>query len=250
MPTGPGGARGRRWLPMIAAFVVVALTLSLGNWQLRRADEKRAIRARAEQAGHSAPVVVPAQPVDAAALDGRRVAVRGRFLAGRTVFVDNRTHNGVAGFHVATPVRIEGSELHVLVLRGWVPRDPRDRARLPEVSTPEGIVEVEGLAEAKIPQALELRAPTPPGPLDRVWQNLALDRFAQWSGLALQPVLVRQFDGPATQDGLVRDWPEARVDVDKHLGYAFQWFAMSAATFGLWAWFTFFRRRDDSSDSR
>lgn len=236
-------------VPTLAAAAVLVLTLSLGNWQLRRADEKREIQRSAALAAREAPLAIPSTPLDPAAFDGKRVQVRGRFVPERTVFIDNRTHKGVAGFHVATPVRIEGSELHLLVLRGWVARDPRDRGRLPEIPTPDASVTIEGQAAASIAQALELRSAPVPGPADRVWQNLSLERFESWSGLSLQPLLVRQFDNPATTDGLVRDWAEARVDVDKHLGYAFQWFALTTFTAGLWVWFTFFRRRDDSSDA-
>ena len=236
-------------LPTLAAVAVLLLTLSLGNWQLRRADEKREIQQNAARAARESPIGIPSTPLDPGAFDGRRVEVRGHFVPDRTIFIDNRTHKGVAGFHVATPVRIEGSELHLLVLRGWVARDPRDRGRLPEIPTPDASVTIEGQAAASIAQALELRAAPVPGPADRVWQNLSLERFERWSGLRLQPLLVRQFDTPATTDGLVRDWAEARVDVDKHLGYAFQWFSLTTFTAGLWVWFTFFRRRDDSSDA-
>ncbi|MEN9315372.1 MAG: hypothetical protein RIS35_1765 [Pseudomonadota bacterium] len=236
-------------VPTLAALVVVALTVSLGNWQLRRADEKREIQQRAIRAERDPPLAISPTPLDPAAFDTRRVSVRGRFIGDRTVFVDNRTHNGIAGFHVATPVKIEGSELHLLVLRGWVPRDPRDRGRLPSIVTPDEPVTIEGVASASIAQSLELRAAPIPAQTDRIWQNLAFDRFESWSGLRLQPLLVRQFDTPGTTDGLVRDWPEARVDVDKHLGYAFQWFALAIFTTGLWVWFNFLRRRDKSSDA-
>lgn len=241
--------RVRRVLPALAALLVIALTASLGAWQLRRADEKRAIQARTEAAAHAEPVVVPAEPAAANTLDGRRVAVRGRLVAGRTVFIDNRTRKGIAGFHVVTPVRIEGSDLHVLVLRGWVARDPRDRTRLPEVASPDGVVVLEGLAESTIPQAIELGDGAAPGPGERIWQNLTFDAFERWSGLRLQRVLVRQQGEPAFADGLARDWIQAGGDVGKHLGYAFQWFAMAATTACLWAYFTFFRRRDDTRDA-
>lgn len=225
---------------------MIALTVSLGNWQMRRAQEKAEIQARIDAAGRDAPLSVPAQRAEPASLDGRRVAVRGRFVPGRTVFIDNRTHKGVAGFHVVTPVRIEGSSLHVLVLRGWAPRDPHDRTRLPQLPVPDGVVTVEGLAQASIQQVLELQAAPEPGPDDRVWQNLDFDRFERWSGLPLQRLLVRQTDGP--DDGLVRELPPAGGDVAKHQGYAFQWYAMAAATAALWVFLTFFRRRERSAE--
>ena len=241
-------------LPTLLAIAVVGAAISLGQWQLRRADEKRAMQAQVDAAARAAPVSVPPEPIDPASVDGRRVTVRGRWVPDRTIFVDNRTYKGVAGFHVVTPVKIAGSELHVLVMRGWVARDSRDRLRLPAVDPAQEQAEVEGFAQARIPQVLELQAAPVPGPGQRIWQNLDYGRFEQWSGLRLQPVLIRQSpDAPGKgkpgDDALVRDWPVAGVDVDKHLGYAFQWFLLAAVTTGLWLYFGFFRRRDDSADA-
>ena len=247
--SGSGGAssarRRPRLVPTIAAAAVVALTASLGAWQLRRADEKAALQALRDAADREAPVHVPVQPLDAAGLEGRRVVVTGRFVAERTVFVDNRTHQGVAGFHVLTPVRIAGSALSVLVLRGWVAQDPRDRAHVPEVRTPGGDVHIEGYAQSRLAPSLELARVAPPAPGERIWQNVALDAYARWSGLALQPLIVRQAREPAFDDGLVRDWPVAGGDVARHRGYAIQWFSMAALAAGLWVYFGFFSRRDD-----
>lgn len=233
-------------MPTLAALAVIVLTASLGNWQLRRAQEKIAIQAQADAAQRAAPLLMPALPADPATLDAQRVVVRGRFEPEHTVFIDNRTHKGIAGFHVVTPVAISGSALHVLVLRGWIPRDPHERTRLPELPLPAGQVSIEGLAQAHIPQALELQAAPEPGPQDLIWQNLDYDRFERWSGLRLQRLLVRQLEGP--EDGLVRELPAAGADVAKHQGYAFQWYALAAATAALWIFLTFFRRRERSAE--
>lgn len=245
----------RTALPTVAALAVLVLTVSLGNWQLRRADEKLALQAQSEAADRQPPVAIAQQALaeaDARGLEGRRVEASGRLLPERSIFIDNRTHKGIAGFHVVTPLRIEGSErngaqpLHVLVLRGWVPRDPRERTRLPEVPAPEGPVTVTGYAQRELAQTLELAESAPPGPDDRIWQNLRLDAYRQWSGLALQPLLIRQIGpvggaGPGFDDRLVREWPQPGSDVDKHRGYAFQWYSLAAATAALWFWFVVWR---------
>ncbi len=246
-PAGRMRRRGRL-VPALAALALVATAISLGQWQLRRADEKRVLQARIDAAATAAPVSVPSSPVQASSLDGRRVVVEGRWDAKHTVFVDNRTYKGVAGFHVATPVRIGDSQMHVLVLRGWVASDRGDRLRLPEVPTPAGAVRVEGMAQADIAQVLELKASGLPGPQERIWQNIDLSRFARWSGVTLQPVLVRQDARGAPDDGLVRDWPVPGAGVDKHVGYAFQWFTLAAATVALWIYFGFFRRSERDTD--
>lgn len=247
MPSPPRRWRRPRALPSLVAAAVVLLTVSLGNWQMRRAEEKLAVQASIDALSREAALSVGGGEIDPASLDGRRVVVRGRFVGERTVFIDNRTRKGVAGFHVITPVRIEGSQRHVLVLRGWVARDFHDRNRLPAVPVPEGSVEVEGLAQAAIPQVLELQAAPAPGPADRLWQNVDFDGFERWSGLPLQRVLIRQSSDSG--DGLVREWPAAGADVAKHRAYAFQWYAMAAATAFLWIFFGFFRRRERSAES-
>ena len=66
--------------------------------------------------------------------------------------------------------------------------------------------------------------------LDRV----GLDKVGQ-AAAALQPVLIRQF--VPIDDGLIRDWPQPANDVNKHLGYAFQWFGLSALTVFLWGFY-------------
>lgn len=246
----------RSVVPTLAALAVVALTLSLGNWQTRRAAEKLQMQQQREAADRQAPVVLPAvllSQVDARALDGRRVSVTGWLLTERSVYVDNRTHKGIAGFHVVTPLRIEGhgsagaaGSAHVLVLRGWVPRDPRERTRLPVLRAPEGPVTLTGFAQPDLAQALELAAARPPGPEERIWQNLSVDDYRRWSGLDLQQMVLRQTEparvrGDSFDDGLVRDWPQPGSDVDKHRGYAFQWYSLAAATAALWIWFVAWR---------
>jgi surfeit locus 1 family protein len=50
--------------------------------------------------------------------------------------------------------------------------------------------------------------------------------------------------GPKVQeDGLQRNWPVINSGVDKHYGYAFQWFALSLLMVGLFLWFQFFKPR-------
>jgi cytochrome oxidase assembly protein ShyY1 len=242
----------RAVVPTLAALALVAVTVSLGNWQMRRADEKRALHARHEAASRDAVVRVPGGDLDPASLEGRRVVARGELLPRWTVFVDNRTHKGIAGFYVLSPLRMTGSERHVLVLRGWVASDPRERSRLPDLATPAGEVEIEGIAQLDLEHVLELGRSAPPGPQDRLWQNADVASFARWSGLAMQPLVVRETVAPRVgaderDDGLVRDWPDPGSGVEKHLGYAFQWYALAVLAAGLWARFVLFGRRKAES---
>ena len=59
--------------------------------------------------------------------------------------------------------------------------------------------------------------------------------FAQETGLSLLPVSVQQVGVLA--DGLQRDWPQPATGVDKHYGYATQWFGLSGLIAILYVWF-------------
>jgi len=216
-----------RWWGLALAISACAATVSLGNWQTRRAEEKRGLAERFERAGRAAPAAVPAVPAPGEALAFKRLAATGEFVPQFTVLLDNKVYRGRAGYFVVTPLRLSGSALHVLVNRGWIPAGVR-REELPDVRTPAGEVSIEGYGMAHAPRVLAAGSGRPEG---RVWQGLALDEFAQWSGLALQPVFLEQHS--ATGDGLVRDWPAPDFGIDKHTSYATQWYLIAALSIAI-----------------
>ena len=165
--------------------------------------------------------------------------LRGRWLPDRVVYLDNRPHAGQAGFYVLMPLRVDTPRpADVIVNRGWTPRNLQDRTRIESFRTDDGMVEITGVVLAEEPRLLELARPTD-GRLKGIWQNFDFDAYARASGQAALPVVVRQDqDAGATAasgDGLSRDWPDRggalQAQIDRHHGYAFQWFAM-AATLG------------------
>jgi cytochrome oxidase assembly protein ShyY1 len=216
-------------VPLLATVALVALGVSLGNWQQRRALEKTALEARLAQGNAAAPLAVGAAPMDAAQAEFRRVRLRGSFVSGWPLYLDNRPYQGRAGFFLLMPFTIEGSDMHVLVARGWLPRDPVQRERLPAVSTPSGVVELEGVARRDTGHVMQLGAAPALHP-GAIVQNADPAGVAAASGLRLQPFVVEQ-GAPAAPGGddaaLVRDWPAPALGVDKHRGYAFQWYALA-----------------------
>lgn len=230
--------RAKFWLITAAAVLGIAVTLSLGRWQIGRAAQKLAINAEIQQRAQLAPLsgsdLAAAQ--DPAALWHRPVRLAGRWRPEHTVFLDNRQMTGRSGFYVLTPLQLEGGAAVVLVQRGWVPRNFLDRSLLPPVVTPAGRVQIQGRI-APPPSALyELGAASS----GTIRQNLPLESFRRETGLALLPLAVLQTD-PASE-GLLRDWPAIVAGVDKHHGYAFQWFGLSALITLLYVWFQIGRR--------
>lgn len=226
-----------------AAIFFSLLGLALGIWQLDRAAQKEALQAAMHaQAGKS--------PLDNAqvlslAAQGRMqesgvlyhpAHLKGVWLPDHTVYLDNRQMDAKVGFFVFTPLRLEPQGQVLMVQRGWVPRNFQAREQLPEVHTPAGAVAVNGdiaLAPSK------LYAPGAPGE-GPIRQNLDLEQYRSQTGLPLEAFTVRE-SGPPSQ-GLRRQWPVVNFGIEKHYGYAFQWFALSLLIAGLYLWFQFFRR--------
>lgn len=217
-------------IPFVATVVVVALGIQLGNWQERRAAQKIVLQAKLAQGNASAPVQLDGAPLAAEAVEFRRVSVTGEFVANWPLYLDNRPSAGRSGFYLLMPFKIAGTGMHVLVARGWLPRDPADRARLPAYATPTGTVTLQGMARLDAGHVMEL-AKTPALTPKAIVQNADPLQVARDSGLTMQPFVIEQTAAaqPAGDDAqMVRDWPAPSLGVEKHQGYAFQWYALSA----------------------
>jgi len=216
-----------RPVPTAAAAAMIALTLWLGAWQTDRAEEKTARQQLLEARGKEPALVLTGPAASAEPLLFRHVRASGRFIASRQIFVDNRVHEGVAGFHVVTPLALEGSQAVVLVNRGWIRRSA-DYPRPPAVPVPEGPVVVEGLATVPPERVLELSPETVTG---SVWQNLSIGAFRARTGLDALPVVV---DAAGAAPGLVAVEERPDTGVAKHREYALTWYSLAATAAALW----------------
>jgi surfeit locus 1 family protein len=224
----------RGWVVLVATVLAAALTARLGLWQLDRAAQKLALQS-AIDAQADRPAITNADL--AADQLHRRVVLRGHWIAERTVWLDNRPMDGRTGFFVVTPLRLAGRADAVLVQRGWAPRNQLDRQQLPPLATPAGEVVVEGRLAASPSRLYELGE----GSTGVIRQNLDPAAFAVESGLKLLPLTVIQT--AAADDGLSRHWPAPDLGLQKHYGYAFQWFALCALILVLYVWFQLLRPR-------
>jgi surfeit locus 1 family protein len=213
--------------------VACALFVSLGNWQSRRAAEKRDLAAALDRAAQAPPLELPAGPVDASKLVHQHVAARGQYVAERSVLLDNKLRGGRPGYEVVTPLRLDTSAWYVLVNRGWLPA-PASREDVPAVRTPTGEVRVDGIALQRIPHALSAGIST-----GRVRQNLGIAEYAVETGLPLLPIVIEQRSG--ADDGLLREWPRPDFGVERNESYSLQWYSFAALAIVLGIVFSFRR---------
>lgn len=231
-------ARWRFALLSVIALIAILATFSLGRWQLSRASLKESIQSSIDQRNE----LDPLQNLAMLALKNplselhRRVTLEGTWFPEHTVFLDNRPMNGKPGLYVVTPFLVTGGDAVVLVQRGWVPRNFMDRSQVPDILTPTGLIKIQGRIAPPPAKLYEFEGPE----TGRIRQNLDVVPMARAIGLPVLPGSVRQL-GEASE-GLLRQWPQAATGVDKHFGYAFQWFALSALIFILYVWFQIVRR--------
>lgn len=229
----------RFWIVTLATAVTVAATAALGLWQLSRAAQKQALQAsvdaRAVLTVWRNEDILAAPDLQSALY--RPVRLTGRWVQQADVYLDNRQMNGRTGFFLITPLKLQGSDQALLVQRGWVPRDFTDRSRVPQPDTPTGEVVVEGHLAPPPGKLFEL-GEAAAGPIR---QNIDLAAFSVELRTPLLQASVLQ--APGAKDGLLREWPRITAHVDRHYGYAFQWFGLCALAGILYVWFQFISPR-------
>ena len=229
-----------RLIPFVATVLLVALGVALGQWQDRRADAKIAIQDKLSARASAGPVIVGSQLLPYAQVEYRTVKVAGQFVSGFPIFLDNRPLGGKTGYYLVMPFKIAGSDTHVLVTRGWLPRKPGEHDQRPDFATPAGTVVVTGVAKASMARVMQLGQPAAVKP-QALLQNIDPAGFAAATGLTVQPFFIEQSEPAVAGDDMVRDWPAPALGVDKHRGYAFQWYALAVMAL-LFFVFTGFKR--------
>ena len=252
-----------RWWLLAAALVVSLGTARLGWWQLDRATQKTQLQQLLD-AQRQLPALQQkdlelASEESLTSLFQRRVHLKGQWLAEYTVYLDNRPMMGRTGFFAVTPLLLDDGAA-VLVQRGWLPRNQLDRTRIQATPLPAGTVVVQGRLAPALSRTFELpgQVAEPAEPSNTagvaIRQNLDVAAFAQAHRLRLKPWVAVQEDAPGVEgavavsssDGLLRQWAAPATGVEKHHGYAFQWFALSALSAGLWLWFEVVQPRRSS----
>jgi len=214
-------------IPLIATALILPGLIALGFWQLGRSAEKRETRDLVAERATQDRSTLPTTPVTASDWRWREVSVTGTYDDSREFLVDNKVLGGRPGYHVITPLEQAGSQTLVLINRGWVPWG-NDRTTLPATPIPAGEQTVSGRAVEPTSEFLQLAAEPSASGWPRLWQNLDMARFRDLSSQTVQPVVI-ELSPDAAVGGFERTW-RTQDDgwVERHHGYAMQWFGLAA----------------------
>lgn len=217
------------WLLSAFTAVVLPLCIIAGLWQLDRAAQRKEIVSSLEKKKDQAPVALDALVLDADSIRYSQVSVRGNYEPEHEFLVDNSVNESSdAGYNVVTPLRISGTQIRILVNRGWVPLGA-SRDVLPNIETPVDEISISGMADLAIKPSFtlggdkEIKQDWP-----RLWAYLDLNRFAEAVSYPVQPIIILQDqDGPYGFDRKRAKKTFFKTKYYINMGYAIQWFGFA-----------------------
>ena len=219
---------GREFRPRLwsVAFTALGMTLfiSLGLWQLQRAALKQGIMELYET--RLSDDYLPFERLDATDdWQYRKVSLVGRFDYSRQMLVDNRIHQGKAGYHVLTPLSLADGSGTLLVNRGWIPQGAT-RDQLPTLAPSPDVMALRGVLVLPDDSGFQLGSVA----LGDQWPQVIpfIDMAAlqtQFPGGVLPAIL---WMAPEISGNYVREWNPVWADPEKSRAYAVQWFSFAA----------------------
>jgi surfeit locus 1 family protein len=214
----------------LLTIALIAMLVSLGRWQLHRAEEKRALfDSFAAGTDSTTPVDLQTPQVPRY----RHIEARGHYDGAHQVLIDNMVEAGRAGYFVITPFALEGGGW-MLINRGWVPLGA-SRAALPAITVAGDARRIRGRADNLPSPGIRMgRTPlSQPYPVvasfpQRAELHQLLEKNA-WTPAADLVLL-----DPQESDGYARNWAPPGFPPLRHIGYALQWFALALALFAIY----------------
>jgi surfeit locus 1 family protein len=230
-----------RWiLSHLFVFLVVAIMINFGLWQLDRLDERKSENAivtkamdkQAEPLSTVLPEGASSTSEQVKAAEYQPVYVSGVYRPDEQVLVNNRTNNGSPGYWVVTPLVLADGTA-VAINRGWIPFSYTEDGSWDDFAPPNGTVVVQGLLrQSQVRESNGLVSSPKDSEVGtlRTLARLDVGRLAQQIDERLIPgyISLRAQDPP--QIDLPVPVPLPELSQGPHLGYAMQWFAFSLLT--------------------
>ncbi len=225
------------WPMTLLMLALLPLLLGLGQWQIKRADEKRSAQAAFDLGQNISPLDIAQLPQHPDMYV--RVKMSGRYDNAHSFLLDNRISHGRFGYEILTAfvptnntnVANSGAKT-VLVDRGWIEGDPARRQR-PAIAAVEGEVNLVGsIYRDSAPVHFFDNSHESNWP--KLIENLQIDDLQQQFGAPIFPFVVRL--DPAMPGAYRTEWQVFAngFGPERHIAYAVTWFALAFALAVIW----------------
>ena len=209
-------------IPASLIVATLALLISLGFWQLDRANEKRAIENQIARA-NSGDVELINSVEFLKEKEYYHVRLQGAYIDDKQFIYDNQIVDQISGYYVLTPFVLKGDSEAILINRGFIPWNGR-RDKLADIDVGAKLTEVK-VQISKPVRRMELEESKTTGEFPVLIQTLDLDEMSNTASLDLASVI--GLLSPESDSGFVRQWEPYTGSIERHVGYAIQWFLMA-----------------------
>jgi len=216
------------WLGLLVLIICVPLFINLGLWQYNKAALKQEIQTKYDASLDSEALSLPDELKDLDFWRYKKIKVKGRYDTKYQILLDNQVEDDRAGFHVLTPLKLEGRNDYVLINRGWIAGGTAHND-LPQIITPADPVEIVGLVWVPSKKIFTLESDIEKNTWNQVWQNMDMERYQKSVAIHVLPIVIK-LDAKSDAGGFVRNWQLPASRIATNMGYAYQWFGFAVAS--------------------
>ncbi len=224
--------RSFKWRTLLLTALLVYVFIQLGLWQWHKAEARKAMAVALKTTQFLSLQLTELKQTNLAAnIHSRKVRMSGHYLPEQTLLIDNQLEQGRPGFHVLTAFQLDDTSHVVWINRGWV-AGFSDHHKLPEVATTYDHQTISGLAWQIRKTAFQLKpahVAVNTGQNTEIVQQVIDFKVLQQRLPQTIPQLIIKLDADVPRDGFVRHWQLPEGEIEKNMGYAYQWFGFAMA---------------------
>ena len=207
---------------LIFAIIFVPITISLGMWQIERANEKKLIIANYDKLLVSAPIALQKNQM---LNNWQPIETTGTY-EDTIVYEDNAINNGKAGFKVYHLFRNDDGTF-IFIHRGFIERN-LIKNNLPEVEIPAEKKSIYGTTLFKQNNAFVKNIEESDSRIIQEFNaSLLIDKYPMLKDKYLHPFLFNLDIRDVNKYQPIEK--PVNMTASKHIGYAIQWFGLCAA---------------------
>ena len=210
----------------LITLVVFGILVSLGVWQLNRAEQKAQTQLALLNSLEKLEIEVLSPIRDGKQYRFRHIRMTGYFDNKHQYLLDNRVEKGRPGFLVITPFVYAAGKGVILVNRGWLALG-KTRQDLPNISVKSDLQTIHGVM-ADIPGKLPnfgISATVSDGRWPKVIRDVEIAQIERELGYTVPPYLLQLAQDNSA--AYTQNWRPVASSPEKNKSYAIQWFGMA-----------------------
>ncbi len=238
----------RKLIVLVLVLGLVFALVHLGFWQLDRAKQKELLIKQ-----WSAPAISTSFRSRGEAQNiYQKIKLKGSFNKEHYFWLDNKIRHGKVGYELVVLFEL-ASDSMLAVNLGWVKGD-MDRSVLPRVDLPTEEILLMGWLK-KVEPAFQLKAdiwglawPKRIQQINflKITAAMQSTQLTQQKHQLIEPYILLA-EKPILSE-LTTQWKPVNMSVEKHLGYAVQWFLMALVLCGMLIWYWRINGREIGKD--